>query len=775
MAAIDTNADAECSAQALRLRLQRSATLAHLLATYATDEGIDPQNAPHFEAWLARSGELPPDFDALPTNAGLPPLLVRADGSPVASAEEWPARRAEMLRMLVHYQLGQPPPAPGAMFVEDVDEQPLAGGGAVLRKVLVYGPDAKAVAADRALAAVDAAMYRTVRLRVEITLPDGGGPHPALVTLGRRDGDHLRGWLGEQAVAAGYVVCAFDRDDAFRAHDVYACQEWTELGWWAYAASRCVDYLAGLEAVDAAQVAIAGHSRGAKMALIAAALDERFAAAVISHPGSGTGMTEPWRYIGEKYGGETLEYSTRVFPYWNHPRLRFFAGRENKLPFDAHFMVALVAPRALLMTEGDADDVGEPWGAQQSYLAASEVWALLGQPERLGIAFHAGGHRLAAAVLQGYVDWIDMQFGRRPFAFANTLMYPYTFEAWRAATGQQVDPLAYPDRLGQSPLARDDGSAVDSAAAWPQQRAALQRRILDMVSELPPLGAGELTIVRQVERDGLVAAEAVLPDGLPVHLTYRADAEGPLPVAVYLHGHLDTCGWAWSAEYGWTPAVGERLAQQGLLAVEYDQYGYGRRNRVDVLEMFAAHPEWSVLGVMVQDARRVANAAAALPMAAAGQVAVVGYSLGGLVAMLAAALDERIAAAASTCGIGSLRRDAHGAATEGLRRYAHLRPLLPRLGFFVGHEARAPFDMDDVLALIAPRPVLVLAPTLDQDWLHADVRACYEGARPVYALLGAPEALAFMAPDDFNRYPPKYQELVNRWLLGALHSAGAAG
>jgi hypothetical protein len=108
--------------------------------------------------------------------------------------------------------------------------------------------------------------------------------------------------------------------------------------------------------------------------------------------------------------------------------------------------------------------------------------------------------------------------------------------------------------------------------------------------------------------------------------------------------------------------------------------------------------------------------------------------------------------------------DAHGQATEGLGRYCLLRPTLPRLGFFIGHERRVPYDYHEVLALIAPRPVLVVAPALDQDWRHEDVRACYDAALPVYRLLGAAQNITFYAPDDFNRYPPKYQDYVNDWL-----------
>jgi hypothetical protein len=122
-----------------------------------------------------------------------------------------------------------------------------------------------------------------------------------------------------------------------------------------------------------------------------------------------------------------------------------------------------------------------------------------------------------------------------------------------------------------------------------------------------------------------------------------------------------------------------------------------------------------------------------------------------------------------------MRCDAHGLETEGLRRYTHLRPLLPRLGFFVGHERRLPYDLHEVLALVAPRPALVLAPSLDQDWVHEDVTTCVEAAVSVYTLLGARDNLRLHAPMDFNRYPPSYQRVVNDWLWEAARWARAKG
>jgi dienelactone hydrolase len=234
---------------------------------------------------------------------------------------------------------------------------------------------------------------------------------------------------------------------------------------------------------------------------------------------------------------------------------------------------------------------------------------------------------------------------------------------------------------------------------------------------------------------------------------------------VYCHQYNDARGFAWQRHEQAGVHVSERLAAQGFLVVEHDLFGYGARNHDAGLAYWLAHPDRSALGVMVSDVRRIVDALYKLDLHVdTDRLALTGYSLGGLVAVHAAALDKRVGACVSVCGLGSLRLDAHGEATEGLGRYCLLRPTLPRLGFFLGQERRVPYDVHELLALIAPRPVLIVVPTLDQDWVHADVRACYQAAREAYVFLGAADKLVFCAPDDFGRFPPRLQRTVNAWL-----------
>lgn len=100
------------------------------------------------------------------------------------------------------------------------------------------------------------------------------------------------------------------------------------------------------------------------MAVIAAAIDERIAALVAGS--TGVGGVLAWRLSGERGMGEGIESTTRMFPLWFAPQLRFFSGKEDRLPVDANLLVSLIAPRAVLMEYGLNDEVSNVWGARHA-------------------------------------------------------------------------------------------------------------------------------------------------------------------------------------------------------------------------------------------------------------------------------------------------------------------------------------------------------------------------------------------------------------------------
>jgi hypothetical protein len=120
--------------------------------------------------------------------------------------------------------------------------------------------------------------------------------------------------------------------------------------------------------------------------------------------------------------------------------------------------------------------------------------------------------------------------------------------------------------------------------------------------------------------------------------------------------------------------------------------------------------------------------------------------------------------AVAISGFTPMRTDTAARGTGGVARYSHERDLLPRLGFFAGHEAQIPYDFHELLGLIAPRPVLVVQPQLDRDATPTDVASAVNEARKVYSLYSASGKLGFREPWDYNRLPDSLQDEVIQWM-----------
>ena len=80
------------------------------------------------------------------------------------------------------------------------------------------------------------------------------------------------------------------------------------------------------------KIAISGHSRNGKQALLAAAFDERIAAVI---PSSGnTGEGNPWRYTTDMFENESLERITGCVPTLVPSAAALLRRTRGKLPVD---------------------------------------------------------------------------------------------------------------------------------------------------------------------------------------------------------------------------------------------------------------------------------------------------------------------------------------------------------------------------------------------------------------------------------------------------------
>jgi pimeloyl-ACP methyl ester carboxylesterase len=171
---------------------------------------------------------------------------------------------------------------------------------------------------------------------------------------------------------------------------------------------------------------------------------------------------------------------------------------------------------------------------------------------------------------------------------------------------------------------------------------------------------------------------------------------------------------------------------------------------------------------MVEDARAGIDALEKDPLVDSQHIYLFGCSMGGTVGLYTAALDARVKGVVSIAGFTPMRTDTAARGTGGLARYSHERGLIPRLGFFVGHEGQLPYDFDELIATIAPRPVLVVEPQLDRDATPADVHSAVEQARKAYSLYGASAKLAIEEPWDYNRLPDRTQDEIVKWMDATL-------
>jgi endo-1,4-beta-xylanase len=169
---------------------------------------------------------------------------------------------------------------------------------------------------------------------------------------------------------------------------------------------------------------ITGHSRRGKTALLAGALDERFAMVVPN--GSGTGGTGSFLVQGPV--SETLQSitSTRKFKSWFKEDFNQYGRKEKNLPFDQHFLCALIAPRILLSTNGLEDWWSNPAGTQTIYKATDIVYEFFGEQQKNGLHFRKGGHGFRQEDFAVLLDFADIHlWGKNVEGDFYVTPYPY--------------------------------------------------------------------------------------------------------------------------------------------------------------------------------------------------------------------------------------------------------------------------------------------------------------------------------------------------------------
>jgi dienelactone hydrolase len=734
--------------------------------------------APEWMAWQIKTGELPPDFSKLKKSNLLPDPLKFYNGHAIINmATEWPKRRNEILQLFEKWETGTMPARPEISKVVLLDEN--KGDGYSVRNVRVeFGPQGKG------------------SVRVRLVIPDGvaGEKFPVMMS------PSLSGWAAT-VVRRRYISAGYGgndaMDDGVALKELYPGYDFATLPRRAWLAGIVINYLATLPQVDMKHIAINGYSRDGKMAALAAAFDTRIAAVIAGS--TGVGGFVPWRFAGERGGGEGIETTTRSFPGWFLPRLRYFAGHEDYLPVDGNLLIALIAPRAVLMEWGHTDQVANGWAMEQACQSAQKVYQGLNAPNKLNMisveGFHGSDNREAD------MDWLDWQFGRSNKAWIDHLIFPWNFDKWKATTGEKID-------LAKTAVQVTSGPLAETAAEWDKKAGGLRSAIAWMLGDTPPLfvetgapafrprpGTGNATAgPTEIGKGAIgnpgqlapdvpswvisnggtsygwrepeskeVASKRIRFNGVVGDLYYPANMQKgqKLKTVIWLHGFHYPLGYMWVYRSDLHPILA--LAKAGYAVLAYDQTGFG--TRWSEAEGFYNHyPRWSQMGKMIEDLHASVDALERDSLVDAKNILVYGFSIGGALGLYAAAMDKRIAGVVSIAGFTPMRNDTPDKGMSGMTRYSHLHGLMPRLGLYAGNEAKLPYDFDDLVALIAPRPVLIVQPQQDRDADPASVRNTVKRAQKIYTLKGAPDKLKLQEPDDYGRLTDATQTEAIQWM-----------
>jgi dienelactone hydrolase len=531
-----------------------------------------------------------------------------------------------------------------------------------------------------------------------------------------------------------------------------------------------------LPEVDKEKIALTGHSRNGKTSLMAAAFDERIAACIPSS--GGTGAEVPWRYTSFNYDIEDIALLASARPSWLHPRLRFFIGNEHKLPVDQNSFMALIAPRGLMLSTALTEGASNIWAIEQAFHASKKVYDFLNAENNLAIRTRYGEHGVSAREMEIYIDFFDYVFKRSDYPPENRLYTSFSFEEWSQLSGEKVNPNSYPEKTGKT-------LKSNSIQEWENQKNEIRKQIAWILGDEPPgvtnpgpgslrrAGRGEnsfgtfLTRPRANEKMGVMPVSPYngFGDQLFGYLYYPLNVAGKiknnkLPVVIYLHEYDYSKGFN---SYHRIESLLQELTEQGFAVFTYDMLGFGNRIE-EATRFYERYPNWSKLGKMVTDTKGALDALSNFDFIDNERIIVAGYSLGATVGLYAAATDERIAGVVSVAGFTPMRTNTLDRGTEGIKTYSHLHGLRPRLGFFVGNESRIPVDFNEIIASIAPRPVLIIAPEFDKDAHLQDIKTTIKEAEQVYTLFKKPENIQLQVPWDINRFSPEMRETMYEWL-----------
>lgn len=327
-----------------------------------------------------------------------------------------------------------------------------------------------------------------------------------------------------------------------------------------------------------------------------------------------------------------------------------------------------------------------------------------------------------------------------------------------------ADPPFYPDKTRLLIYKDADGKPhpVTTAGDWAKRREHILANMQAVMGPLPddsrkvPL---DLQVTEETRKPTYTLKKLTFAvekdDRVPAYLFVPNERKGKLPAVLCLHqtiriGKGEPAGFNQNGL-----AYARELAERGYVTLAPDYPNFGDY-RIDVYQR--GYASATMKGIW--NHMRAVDLLQSLPEVDPERLGVMGHSLGGHNSLFVAAFDPRLKCIVSCCGYCSFPRYYGGK----LAGWSHAG-YMPRLKtVYQLKPDRVPFDFPEVVAALAPRPFLTIAPVHDANFDLQGVKDCIEAARPVYQLFGAADKLAANHPDSGHDFAPPSRKAAYEWM-----------
>jgi len=270
----------------------------------------------------------------------------------VKTKEDFKKKQDEIRNLLLNEQYGTIPPKPDHMSVETISaDESFAGGSVTLKRInLIFevGED-------------------SFSFPICSAIPKSDKKLPAFVSINFNPETPNKYMPTEEICDNGFAVFSFcysavtSDDGNFKngiAKNLVKSRRKSnassKISLWAWAAMRVMDYVMTLDEIDHDNVAVVGHSRLGKTALLTGACDDRFRY-VISNDSGCCGAAIERGKVGERY-----KRIAEVFPFWFCPAFVKNAAEGKNFDFDQNFLLSLSVPRTVIVGSAECDSWADP-------------------------------------------------------------------------------------------------------------------------------------------------------------------------------------------------------------------------------------------------------------------------------------------------------------------------------------------------------------------------------------------------------------------------------